>query len=93
MTLNKQQKTEVAQLWVGFETILPDPKVKSVVLFSEDRKRSIKISRIAKNSGSFRVTMGRLAYDERQYLKTCKRNNTDPDNPRVEYVPKRPKRA
>jgi hypothetical protein len=67
----------LGKLTLAYEHILAGRK--TVVAFARDFKTRVKITRQFKRSTeNLVVTIGRLNYEERQFVKLCKKHGTKP---------------
>lgn len=59
----------------AFETIIPNKEMKSITIFCSAKNISllktqrVRVTRVAKSSNNYRVTLGRMNYAEREYAK------------------------
>lgn len=59
----------------AFETIIPDRKMKSITVFCSAKNiplmktSRVRVTRMAKSPDDYRVTLGRMNYQERAFIK------------------------
>lgn len=76
----------------GLECILTDPTMRTVTVFCgnlADVKERIRMTRRGKNE--LLVTMGKPNYQEREFLKLCKKAKTRPRKVLFRFFPKKKK--
>ena len=63
----------------GFADLKDNPEIYSVTVFCDaELEHRIKITRLGKQKGEYRVTTGKPAFVEREFIRLCKKAQTKP---------------
>lgn len=83
-----KNKIEIKDFTLAIEKLLGDKKIKSVIVFCDPLnkvKSRIKVTKTKDNDSEFRVTFGKLNYQERKYIGLCKKQKVNAEKLLVSF--------